>query len=94
MMALHDGCVRAELAECGQLTTPSEEPELIRRVLSEGFRSVTPNGILGDARGATAELGEKMIAALADRIAAHFAAHSDAHSAARAAPGTAAVLDS
>ena len=72
MMALHDGLVREELAACGQLTTPSEEPELIRRVLSEGFRSVTPNGILGDARGATAELGEKMITALADRIAAHF----------------------
>lgn len=74
MMALHDGLVREELAECGQLTTPDEEPELIRRVLSEGFASVTPNGILGDARGATPELGEKMIAALADRIAAHFAA--------------------
>lgn len=73
IMALHAGLVREELAECGQLTTPDEEPELIRRVLSEGFRSVTPNGILGDARGATPELGEKMIAALADRIAAHFA---------------------
>lgn len=73
MMAMHRDLVREELAECGRLTTPEEEPELIRRVLSEGFRSVTPNGILGDARGATAELGEKMIAALADRIAAHFA---------------------
>ena len=73
MLALHRGLVREELAERGMLTTPSEEPELIRRVLTEGFRSVTPNGILGDARGATAVLGEKMIAALADRIAAHFA---------------------
>ncbi|MYC86616.1 MAG: creatininase family protein [Gemmatimonadales bacterium] len=74
MMAMHDGIVREELAECGRLTTPEEEPELIRRVLSEEFASVTPNGILGDARGASAELGEKMIAALADRMAAHFEA--------------------
>ncbi|WP_420633414.1 creatininase family protein [Candidatus Palauibacter sp.] len=73
MMAIHAGLVREELAACGQLTTPAEEPELIRRVLSEGFKSVTPNGILGDARGATADLGEKMITVLADRIAAHFA---------------------
>ncbi len=74
MMAMHDGLVREDRVECGQLTTPEEEPELIRRVLGEGFRSVTPNGILGDARGATAEMGEKMITALADRIAAHFGA--------------------
>ncbi|MDE2877429.1 creatininase family protein [Candidatus Palauibacter soopunensis] len=74
MMTMYDGIVREELAECGRLTTPEEEPELIRRVLSEGFASVTPNGILGDARGATPELGEKMIAALADRMAAHFEA--------------------
>ncbi|WP_419933988.1 creatininase family protein [Candidatus Palauibacter sp.] len=74
MMAMHDGLVREDRVECGQLTTPEEEPELIRRVLSEGFKSVTPNGILGDARGATAEMGEKMITALADRIAAHFGA--------------------
>ena len=73
MMALHEGLVREELAECGRLTTPEDEPELIRRVLSEGFKSVTPNGILGDARGATAELGEKLVTALADRITAHFA---------------------
>ena len=73
MMAMHDGIVREELAERGRLTTPEEEPEIIRRVLSEGFASVTPNGILGDARGASAALGEEMITALADRMAAHFA---------------------
>ena len=38
MMAMHDGIVREALAECGRLTTPEEEPELIRRVLSEGVR--------------------------------------------------------
>ena len=74
MMALHDGLVREELAECGHLTTPDEERELIRRILRDGFKTVTPNGILGDARGATPALGEKMIAALADRVAAHFRA--------------------
>ena len=73
MMAMHDGLVREDLAECGHLTTPEEERELIARVIREGFKSVTPNGILGDARGATPELGEKMIAALADRVAAPFA---------------------
>lgn len=74
MMALHDGLVREDLAECGHLTTPDEERELIRRILRDGFKTVTPNGILGDARGATPALGEKMIAALADRVAAHFGA--------------------
>lgn len=74
MMAMHDGLVREELAECGHLTTPDEERELIRRILRDGFKTVTPNGILGDARGATPALGEKMIAALADRVAAHFGA--------------------
>ena len=46
------------------------DEELMHRIFHEGFRSVTPNGILGDARGATAEIGEACIAYAADGIVA------------------------
>jgi creatinine amidohydrolase len=42
---------------------------LMQRIFREGFRAVTPNGVLGDARGATREIGESCIARAADGIA-------------------------
>jgi creatinine amidohydrolase len=42
---------------------------LMERIFREGFRAVTPNGVLGDARGATVEIGEACIAHAADGIA-------------------------
>ncbi len=72
MLTLHGHLVRQDLAERGYMASLEERPELVERMIREGFKSVTPNGILGDARGATAELGEKMIGGLADRMAAHF----------------------
>jgi len=38
-------------------------------LLTKGLRAITPNGILGDPRGATVEIGEATIEALADAIA-------------------------
>ncbi len=67
MLALHPERVRTDLAEAGFETGLRKEE--FDRIISEGFDSVTPNGILGDARGATAEMGELLISALADRIA-------------------------
>ena len=45
---------------------------LAQSIFQEGLKSVTPNGILGDARGMSEQLGEKCIAALADVMARHF----------------------
>ncbi len=49
--------------------------ELAERIFRDGFRSVTPNGVLGDARGMTVEIGERCIANAADGIAAVFDAN-------------------
>lgn len=69
MLALHPALVREDEAARGYVPAPTEHEALVERFIREGFDSVTPNGILGDARGATAELGEAMIAALADVVA-------------------------
>lgn len=69
MLAMHPELVRQELAEAGHIATDEERAELVERMIRDGFKAVTPNGILGDARGATAEMGEKMVGSLADRMA-------------------------
>lgn len=68
MMAMHPGIVREELAVAGYVPDPAPEAraELVARIIAEGFDTVTPTGILGDARGATADLGEMLIESLAD----------------------------
>jgi creatinine amidohydrolase len=74
MLAMHPDLVRRELAAEG--FRPDAESgahaALVERIIAEGFATVTPNGILGDARGGTGELGEVMIAALADVVAESF----------------------
>ena len=70
MMALHPNLVRDDLAEEGLLLDP--ETADFSAMIQEGFDTVTPNGILGDARGATSELGEALLTALADFVAESF----------------------
>lgn len=65
--------MREDEAAPGYVPEPGERETPVERFIREGFDAVTPNGILGDARGATGELGEAMIAALADAVAARFA---------------------
>lgn len=74
MLALHPELVRVDLAVEGVIPDPepAAHAELVQRIIAEGFATVTPTGILGDARGATAGLGETMIATLADVVAKHF----------------------
>jgi creatinine amidohydrolase len=70
MLALHPDLVRTELAEAGfqaEITEP-----VLARIIKDGFKSVTPNGIIGDARGASAAIGERCIAVMVDRIAGYF----------------------
>lgn len=66
MLHLHPSLVTESLAVEGY--RPEMELDAFRRIIAEGFASVTPTGILGDARGATAELGRALIDALADLV--------------------------
>ncbi|MDA0328079.1 MAG: creatininase family protein [Gemmatimonadetes bacterium] len=68
MLCIRPDLVRRERAEEGYVKTFDQE--LMDRIFGEGFRSVTPNGILGDARGATEQIGEACIRAAADGIVA------------------------
>lgn len=68
MLSIRPDLVRMEKAEAGHVQAFDEE--LKERIFRDGFRAVTPNGILGDARGATREIGEVCIAAAADGIVA------------------------
>lgn len=66
MLHLHPELVRMDLAEAGFMGHFSEE--VIREMIEKGFKSVTPNGILGDAHGADPNLGAQLIDALAAQI--------------------------
>ena len=66
-------CIRPDLvdtsrAEAGLIQ--EFDQKLMDRIFGEGFRTVTPNGILGDARNATVEIGEACLAEAADGIVA------------------------
>ncbi|MDH5760859.1 MAG: creatininase family protein [Gemmatimonadota bacterium] len=72
IMVIRPDLVREERAEPGYTGDFSEA--FLDRIFRDGFRSVTPNGILGDARGMSAEIGlrclersaEAMVRALTD----------------------------
>lgn len=70
MLVLRPELVREELAEPGCLEPPG--PALFERIFRDGFRSVAPNGVLGDPRGMSAELGKACIARAAETMARAF----------------------
>ena len=61
MLTIRPDLVRRELAEEGYMGGFSEA--LMERIFRDGFRSVTPNGILGDPRGMSAEIGDVVVLA-------------------------------
>lgn len=65
MLHLHPGLVRIELAEPG-VSVPVAD--LAPRLRDAGVRTVSPNGVLGDPRGASAAEGARLFAAILDRI--------------------------
>lgn len=67
MLALHPGLVDEAAAEAGLVGDLSQD--LVERIMREGMKSITPNGILGDARGMSKEIGERLISATSDMIA-------------------------
>lgn len=72
MLAFRPDLVRTDRAEAGY--TGTVDDALLERGFREGFDTISANGILGDARGATAELGERLLEEEAALLAAHFAA--------------------
>ena len=68
MLCIRPDLVREERAEKGHVQ--EFDDELMERIFRDGFRAVTPNGVLGDARGASAAIGESCIANAADGIVA------------------------
>jgi creatinine amidohydrolase len=70
MLVLHPELVAAEEAVDG--FHPELEGEVIDRIIRDGFKSVTPTGVMGDARGMRAEIGEQCIRELADAVADYF----------------------
>ena len=68
ILCIRPDLVRTERAEAGHVQ--AFDDELRDRIFSEGFRSVTPNGILGDARGASEAIGLACIARAAEGIVA------------------------
>ncbi|MEU0463315.1 mycofactocin biosynthesis peptidyl-dipeptidase MftE [Amycolatopsis sp. NPDC006131] len=65
MLALRPEAVRVDRFEAGA-TRPL--PELIGRLRDEGVRGVSPNGVLGDPAGATAEAGRATLRRWADAL--------------------------
>lgn len=67
VLAINEGLVRVDALERGHEGDISPT-----RLLSDGFKSITENGVLGDPNEATAEAGERIIetvtAAYVDRI--------------------------
>jgi len=70
MLCLHPDLVDHDAADVGFSSELTQD--LVERIMREGMKSVTPNGILGDARGMTEEIGERLIAATSDMIADQF----------------------
>ena len=70
MLSLHPQLVREEVEEPGFQADLSEE--VLGQIIQNGLDSVTPNGILGDARGATSGLGVRLVNALAGEICRSF----------------------
>lgn len=64
VLAVNEGLVRADELDVGH-----EDEISTSRLLSEGFRAITENGVLGDPREGTAEAGE----AILDMVATAYA---------------------
>ena len=67
ILALRPDLVDLEHAEAGYTDDPMNVADFIMR---DGFKSVTPNGVLGNPQGASAEIGEAYLQALTDLFVA------------------------
>ncbi len=67
LLHVEPGTVREDLAEPGE-TIPIGR--LLPRLRAEGVAGVSPNGVLGDPTGASAEEGAAMLGSMVDRLVA------------------------
>ena len=67
ILVIRPDLVRSDRARAGVPGPPS--PELIQKVLTEGFHSVTDVGVLGDPKDMSARFGEACLDAASDSIA-------------------------
>lgn len=68
MLCIRPELVRDDLAAPGYVA--DFDNQLAERIFRDGFRTVTPNGVLGDARGMSREIGERCVARAAEGVAA------------------------
>ncbi|KZN25508.1 creatinine amidohydrolase [Haladaptatus sp. R4] len=73
VLAVDEGLVRTDELEVGH-----EDEISVSRLLSEGFKTITENGVLGDPREGTAEAGEEILDAIATAYAEWIEAERDA----------------
>lgn len=72
MMVIRPDLVRDDRLATGY--TGGTDPAVFQRIFAEGLRAVTDNGVLGDAHGATPEIGLRCIERAADAVARAFRA--------------------
>jgi creatinine amidohydrolase len=70
MMKLRPDSVRADRLEPGHLGLLSQEQ--LELMWKNGISSVSKNGILGDPRGSTAQIGDNCLEAIADLLVGSF----------------------
>jgi creatinine amidohydrolase len=68
---LHPNWVQHGKAEVGYMPERNDDGSL-NEIIKNGLKSVTANGILGDARGATAEMGERCVEVFAAAATKYF----------------------
>jgi len=69
MLAAHPHLVRPFDGIVGYTAA---EPGWLPRLFEEGIRPISESGVLGDVRGASADVGQAVFAALAEELAAYF----------------------
>ncbi|PSP79705.1 creatininase [Halobacteriales archaeon QS_1_68_20] len=73
VLAVAEDLVRIDELELGR-----EGEVSVTRLLSEGFRAITENGVLGDPREGTAEAGEEILARITEAYVQRIEAERDA----------------
>lgn len=73
VLAVAEGLVRTDELEVGH-----EGPVSVSRLLSQGFRAITENGVLGDPREGTAEAGEAILEKITDTYVERIEAEREA----------------
>jgi creatinine amidohydrolase len=66
MLAIRPDLVDMSRAEPGWM---GDTTQILDRLFTDGLRAITPVGVLGDPRGATREMGERLLDHLSDKLA-------------------------